>query len=131
MPITVPLPDGSTVVDSNLDLNRKLTTEFIKENPTTLLLANNARTPDGAGGWTTTPTDRDPQVVRIVQQRHALSVERLTTSGESVRPEIALIMEHDGVIARGDSFTLNGLRMEVVWVNDLKYELMAEAAARG
>ena len=104
------------------------TKRFINENPTAVVFTRNVRAPDGAGGYTTTPTDLDPQVVRVVQQRRAVAVERRNSSGEVVTPSITLVCAHDADVRRNDTFTWQDLPAEVVWVTDLGYVKHAEVA---
>lgn len=109
---------------------RKQTKQFITENPTSMVLTRRTRTPDGAGGYTlTSPTALGAQVVRVVQQTAAATVERQTVEGEVVRPEYKIVAEWDADIAEGDITTINGRRVEVVFINDIMenaYEKVAE-----
>lgn len=104
------------------------TEQFIDENPTDLVLTRNTKVPDGAGGSTTSPTDLDPQTVRVIPQSRLVSVERRTTAGAVVKPDMNLICMPDADVQRGDTFTYNGLKMQVVWVSVLSYEKIAEVA---
>jgi hypothetical protein len=114
-----------------LSVLREQTVDFIKDNPVDLTLKRVTKQDDGAGGHTTAETDLNPQRVRLVTQRQGAGVERRTTSGEVVRPDAVLVAPYNADVQMGDVFTWNDRRMEVVWVNDLHYELMCEVAARG
>lgn len=119
-----------TVQSHEVQVLQEQTQRFIDEKPTGIVIKRSTKTPDGAGGWTTTESSLNPQIGRIVTQRQGAGVERTTVGGENVRPDVVVIMRHDADIIRGDWFTWDGLRMDVVWVNDLGYEKMAEVSAR-
>lgn len=109
---------------------REQTEQFIEQNPIDLVLVRHAKVPDGAGGTRSVDTTLEPQRVRIVGQRTAVSVERRTVSGVVVSPEQVVVGEWDLDIQRGDTFRHQGVLMEVVWVHDLGYEKMAEVTFR-
>lgn len=106
------------------------TQRFINENPSTIVFSRNERTPDGAGGFIDSdgPEPLDPQVVRVVQQRRAVEVERRNSSGEMVNPTITLVCMPDLNVMRGDTFKWQDLPAEVVWITDLGYVKHAEVA---
>lgn len=108
---------------------RRRTTAFIADNPTSLVLVRGTnREDDGAGGWTTTPNSLPAQVLRVVQQKQGSGVERRNSAGEEVSPTITLVCEYDADVKRNDTFTWQGLKAEVVWVTDLRYVKHAEVA---
>ncbi len=112
------------------DVMRQQTQQFIKDNPTDLVITRRVRVSDGAGGFTTTPTDLSPQEVRIVQQPANESIERRNSDGEVVRPVLKVLGRHDADFQMDDTFTWNGMRCEIVWVTVFPYEKVAEVAAR-
>lgn len=107
---------------------KEQTRRFIDENPLYINLTRNARVSDGAGGYTTTPSALEPQTMRVVPQSRLVSVERRTTGGAMVKPDMNLVCQFNADVQRGDTFTYNGLLMEVIWVNDIGYEKIAEVA---
>jgi hypothetical protein len=106
---------------------KRQTDRFIKDDPTTLVLTRNMRVSDGAGGYTTTPTDLDPQVVKVVQT-FPRATERRNQAGQVVTPSIYLVMYHDANVQNGDTFLWRGLDAEVVWITELDYVKHAEVA---
>lgn len=111
-----------------LGVLREQTKQFIGENPVDLVITRNVRTSDGAGGFVTAPTNLSPQTVRLVPVNKLASIQRTSVSGSMVVPDLTVIGEADLDIQRGDTFTYNGIKMQVVWVNVLGYEKTAEAA---
>lgn len=109
---------------------RRQTTYFIEQNPTDLVLSREVKADDGAGGSTTTATDLEVQTVRLVRPAPTTAVERRTIGGEMVKPTLSVVGEYDSDMRRGDTFTYQGLDMEIVWVNDMGYEKVGEAAVR-
>jgi hypothetical protein len=106
------------------------TAEFIRDSPTTVILTRRVKANDGAGGSTYTDAPVPAQDVRIVRNDESAAVERENTAGSVVRPEWSMIAMPDADVVRGDVFTYQGLNVEVVWINDLGYELMADVAMR-
>lgn len=106
------------------------TKHFIDQNPSTIVFGRNVKTEDGAGGFIDSdgPTPLDPQVVRVVQQRRAVEIERRNSSGEVVNPTITLVCMPSTDVVRGDTFKWQGLNAEVVWVTELGYVKHAEVA---
>ena len=109
---------------------REQTHRFILENPSQIVLKRPTDVPDGAGGSTTTETDRPSQTVRIIDRFSAVMTERRTLSGEMTTPDFNVLFEWDGDVQVGDVFTRHGLRMEIVWVLDNGYRKTAEVARR-
>lgn len=113
-----------------INVEREQTEQFIDQNPTMITFTRNTKVPDGAGGGTYTPTPLPPQKVRVIAQSRLVSVERRNVHGATVRPDMNLLALWDADIQRGDTFSLNNMDMEVIWVNVLPYEVMAEVAVR-
>lgn len=111
-----------------LTARERQTKRFINENPSTIVFARNTKTPDGAGGFTEIPTNLEPQVVRVVQQRRAIAIERRNSAGEVVNPTITLVCMPYTDVERDDTFKWEGLAAEVVWITDLGYVKHAEVA---
>lgn len=113
-----------------VNVEREQTQQFIDQNPLYITFTRNVRNPDGAGGGTYTPTPLPPQKCRIVPQNRMISVERRNVNGAVVRPDMNVIAPWDADIMRGDTFQWQNMTMEVVWVNAISYEIIAEVAAR-
>lgn len=106
------------------------TQQFINDNPTSLVFTRHTKTPDGAGGTTSTSAPLPAQVVRIVQASPTrTSVGVRNTEGEVTQPDANLICTLDVDVQIGDTFQWNGLSMKVVWVILLPYEKIAEVVA--
>ncbi len=114
---------------SELKINRRQTTAYIKQNPTSITFNRNNPADDGAGGSRKNPTPLSAQTVRIIQQtetnKHPL---RRNLAGEMVEPTLVLMCEYDTDVQNKDTFFWNGLRFEVVWITDLGYAKHAEVA---
>lgn len=104
----------------------KQTLRFIEENPSEIIFTRKTRVSDGAGGYTTTPTPLDPQVVRVVEQNVAREVERRNVAGEVVRPALAVVAMPYADLSTGDTFPWQGRTAEVVYLTVLPYELIGE-----
>lgn len=110
---------------------RKQTKRYIDENPITTDLSRVNKVPDSSGGVKTTraPINK-PQTFRIIQQQQNQQVERRAADGTNVRPDLNLMAEYDADVKKGDQFTYQGATVEVVYIQDLNYELMCEVAQR-
>lgn len=113
-----------------LAVEREQTEQFIDQRASSVVLSRPVRADDGAGGSTSTLTPLPAQKARFISQRSAVSVERRTVGGVTVKPDMVLMMLWDANVRRGDVFTYQNLTMEVVWVHDLDYEKLAEVVAR-
>lgn len=107
------------------------TEHFIDDNPTDIVFTRNTPASDGAGGHTTTSAALSAQKVRVIQGGPtAASVERQGLSGEVERPDWTICAMPDADLQRGDTFQYRGMNAEVIWIRDLGYELLADAAVR-
>lgn len=106
------------------------TLQFIDQNPIDIAFERMAKVPDGAGGFTQSPTTLDPQRVRKVIQNNSQAVRRLNGDGELVAPEYKLVCRWDADVQRTDRFVLDGIDVEIIWVTDFPYERIAEVAPR-
>lgn len=109
---------------------REQTEQFIDQNPSMVTLTRYTKVADGAGGTRSTPTVLPPQKVRAITNRSAVSAERRTIGGVTVHPEVTLQCLWDANIERGDTFMVENVMMEVVWVSRLGYEKLAEVTTR-
>lgn len=113
-----------------ISVEREQTEQFIDQNPISVTLSRNVRIDDGAGGGTVSSTPLPPQKMRFVPQSRLVSVERRNVAGAKVKPDMNLIALWNADIQRGDTFTWQGMTMEVVWVNKIPYEIIAEVAVK-
>lgn len=113
-----------------LDIQRKLTDAFVKEDETSVVLTRLTKVNDGAGGFTKTPQALPAQRFRLIPQQDT----RITTQladGTEVRPRYVLLGRHTADMQRGDTFTWRGSRYELGDVEDKQYEIKGEVAYRG
>jgi hypothetical protein len=125
------LPDPS---DISMETNvlRRQTAGYIAANPTSVELMRAVTAPDGAGGKRTSrPTARPAQTVRIIQAAENQETVRTDAEGNNVRPDLNMMMEWDGDVAKADQFTWHGYLCEVVYVQDMNYEKMVEVVIKG
>lgn len=117
-----------------LAVMRRQTEQFIKENPTSLTVNRNVRTPNGKGGYTMTPTPQAPQTFRIIPQVRAGAASQ-NIDGEKVDPVFVLIGRWDANIGDNDTFSLGGKEYAVQHVRgaglSTAYETWAEVIYRG
>lgn len=124
------LPDPP---DTSMETNvlRRQTHGYIAFNPSTVILKRGTAASDGAGGKRTSRAARPAQVVRIIQAAENQDTLRTDTEGNNVRPDLNMMMEWDGDVQKGDQFTWDGRLCEVVYVQDMRYEIMAEVVSKG
>lgn len=125
-------PDLITASAAELAVQRDLTTAFIAADPNNTVLMRQARTANGSGGWVLGPPVALPsQVTRLIPLQSG-ATERHSQDGKLVQPTYALLAEWDADMQRGDKFTLNGRRYEVVFINENQsYELKGEVIYLG
>jgi hypothetical protein len=107
---------------------------FIDERPVSIVLQRSARVTDSQGGWTKgAPAPRTAQVMRKVASGRVMDMqERVTEDGSVVVPTASLIGMPDVDIERYDTFVLDGVKHEVVWVSRLpEWRMQAEIVERG
>ena len=115
-----------------LRLQRAQTHAFIKADAREVTLRRSLREPDGAGGFIDgDPVDLPPQCLRLMPRQDG-ATPRPTADGEMVEPGYTLLGRHDADMRRWDTFVLDGVRYEVVFVNENRqYEVKGEVAYRG
>lgn len=117
-----------------LSVMRKQTEQFIKENPTSLVVNRNVRTPNGKGGYTTTPTPQQAQTFRIIPQVRSGTASQ-GIDGSKIEPVFVLIGRWDANIGDNDTFTLGGRDYAVQHVRgaglSTAYETWAEVIYHG
>lgn len=126
-----PIPTGDP---RELNVMRKQTVLFIKQNPTSITLSRPTRVPNGKGGYTTTPVAQDPQTFRIIpQQRSGIASRNI--DGEKVEPVFVMIGRWDADVNDNDTFTLGGRNYSVTYVRGAglttAYETWVEVAYSG
>lgn len=109
---------------------REQTRKFIAENPVTVVLTHHAKEPDGAGGYTWSTAGATTVTGRIIPRATAMDTERRTSTGEVVRPDTTLLCSFDADVRIDDTYQWKGMTVEVVWVNDMGYEKVAEVVVR-
>jgi hypothetical protein len=120
------------IATAELAIQRMLTRVFIEADVRPVVLERSTWTPDGAGGSVQgDPESLAPQRMRLIPLGDGAQ-ERFTPNGEAVRPSYKLLGKYDADMERWDTFTLDGSRYEVVWVNENRqYEVKGEVAYRG
>jgi hypothetical protein len=89
------------------------------------------RTDDGAGGFVVgEPVPVAAQKLRLLPQEDG-ATERTTAEGESATPQFMLMGPWNANMQRFDEFTLDGVRYQVVYIDDRKYELKGEVVRLG
>lgn len=117
--------------EKELAVLRKQTSQYILDNPTDIILQRATKVRDGAGGWRVTRAPLgSPQTFRIVQAAENEGVERRNSDGEVVRPTLNMLAVYNADLQEGDQFTYHGGTAEVVYITDMRYELVAEVAMR-
>jgi len=113
-------------------VQRRLTEEFIKADGREVVLWRSVRQEDGAGGWTFgDPAPLPAQFMRLIPLRDGASV-RMTADGQEVTPAYMLQGSHGADMERWDIFELEGVRYEVVFVNENRqYQVKGEVAHLG
>lgn len=126
------------VPDPNLDpqpgeinVLRRQTLHYIKQNPTDVVLNRETLVSDGAGGKIPSGESAIPaQMVRIVQASETDATERVNQDGKTVRPTLNMLMSWDADVERGDEFVWRDMQCEVVYITDMGYEKTVEVATR-
>lgn len=113
-----------------LSVQRQLTQAFIEADAVEIQLMRAARTANGAGGYRT----GDPQPVGGLQRLRLIpsgdgAQERLDLNGKQVTPAYRLMGTYLADMQRWDTFTLNGTRYQIVFINqNTQYEIKGEVA---
>lgn len=114
------------IAAGELEIQRKLTKAFVEADVLSLTFSRAVKTPNGAGGQTTTRVAVAAQAFRMNPLQDA-TASRLTADGKQVSPQYMLVGEYDRDVRRGDQFTIGGRRYEVVFViENRQYQVKAE-----
>lgn len=111
---------------------RRNTQAFIDADWVTITLLRAEWSSDGAGGSVKGDSvPLTPQRMRLIPSQDGATL-RTTANGEEVAPDYTLMGLWDADIERWDEFTLNGMRYEIVFVNqNTQYETKGEVAYLG
>jgi len=116
---------------AELKAQRLLSQAFIEADARDVILLRSARTDDGAGGFTLgDPVSQGPQRFRLLPQEDG-ATERTTAEGETATPQYMLMGPWNANMQRFDGFTLDGIRYQIVYIDDRKYELKGEVIRLG
>lgn len=120
------------IAAAELAAQRLLTKAFVNADYLTVTLYRGQVTSDGAGGTVVgAPAPLAPQRMRLIPLADGAQ-ERMTANGRAVTPSYMLLGLYDADMERGDQFTVNGRRYEVVFLNEnQQYEKKGEVAYRG
>lgn len=110
------------IATAELAAQRKLTEAFIACDRTPIALVRNTKVDDGSGGYTLVPATIAVQQFRLLPQQD-VSREVQTADGRMVRPNWVLLGKYNADMVRGDTFTMNGDRLELAQVEDKQYEM--------
>jgi hypothetical protein len=115
-----------------LEMLQRTTKSWLESDGETITLSRVTSIADGAGGFgRDTPTARSPQPVVLESSNRQLP-QRRTVDGIEVQPEYTMVGMWDADINRGDWFYKDGIKYEVVFVDDDKsYQTTAEVIYRG
>ena len=115
-----------------LTAQRRLTTWFINQVPTTVSLQRYDKVKKPAGGWVREPAGvRDPQVVSLVEPT-GLPTPSVTIDGVERKVDFIMVCEWDAEFEVGETFTHQGRSWAIVEeYYDNQYERRALVVARG
>lgn len=120
-----------TLRATELKVQTRLSLAFIEADGRNVVLQRRTRTDDGAGGESVgEPVPLFPQRMRLIPQEDGATA-RTTAEGETATPEYMLMAAPDANMARFDEFTLDGIRYQIVYVDDRQYELKGEVIRLG
>jgi len=120
-----------TLRAGELKAQQRISLAFIEADARDVILMRSPRTDDGAGGFVVgTPVPVGPQRLRLLPQEDG-ATERTTAEGESATPQYMLMGPWNANMKRWDEFTLDGIRYQVVYIDDRKYELKGEVVRLG
>ena len=103
-------------VQSELDIQRETTADFIDQLPTSIVLTRSTRTRTGTGGYTEVESSLPAQEFRIIGSSSLLEPERRAEVGEVAGYRVQMVGHWDADVQDGDSFVLNNHRYRVEFV---------------
>lgn len=116
-----------------LKVQRGISQAFIEADPVEIQLTRPTVSPDGAGGQVRTATANvgGLQRMRLIPLGDG-AAQRLTADGKEVTPTYMLMGLYSAAMQRGDQFTMDGRRYEIVFINqNTQYEIKGEVAYLG
>lgn len=117
--------------DLELAAQRRITAAFVAADRFSCVLTREQRVPDGEGGYTNQVGPIDPQWLRLVPLQDATQ-DRRDSTGSVVTPGYMLVGPYTADIKRGDKFTKEGRRYEVVFVvENQQYQVKGEVIYLG
>lgn len=120
-----------TLRAAELKVQTRLSAAFIDADARTVVLQRRTRTSDGAGGTSVgEPVAQFPQRMRLLPQEDGATA-RANADGESATPEYMLMGLPDCNMQRFDEFTLDGIRYQVVYIDNRQYEVKGEVIRLG
>ena len=115
-----------TLAPAELKAQRRISRAFIDADGRDVILLRSPRLDDGAGGFSLGPSvPQGPQRLRLLPQEDG-ATERTTAEGETATPQYMLMGPWDANMQRWDEFELDGIRYQIVYIDDRKYELKGE-----
>lgn len=112
-------------------LRTEQTRAFIDAEPIDLALVRRPWIPDGAGGYKRGPVQNIPaQTLRLVSPNTQLPLRR-TVDGRDAQPIYTLIGMPTDDVSNGDTFLVDGIRYEVVFVQPKKFDALRAEVAYG
>lgn len=105
-------------VASELEVQRKLTRDFIARNPVVITLTTQVKQSNGAGGWRKVAgSQRVPQTVTLIPQTGGGGTgPTRTAEGEADIVDFVLLAEWDALVAEGDSWSVGPMTYRVEFV---------------
>lgn len=120
-----------TLRPAELKAQQRISRAFIDADGRMVVLMRSPRTDDGAGGFVVgTPVPQGAQCLRLLPQEDG-ATERTTAEGESATPQYMLMGPWNANMQRWDEFELDGIRYQIVYIDDRKYELKGEVIRLG
>jgi hypothetical protein len=120
-----------TLRPAELKAQQRISRAFIDADARDVILLRSPRTDDGAGGFVVgEPVSQGAQRLRLLPQEDG-ATERTTAEGETATPQYMLMGPWNANMQRWDEFELDGIRYQVVYIDDRKYELKGEVIRLG
>ena len=120
-----------TLRPAELKAQQRVSLAFIDADVRMIDLLRSPRTADGAGGVAVgDPVSVGAQRLRLLPQEDGATA-RTTAEGETATPQYMLMGPWNANMQRFDEFVLDGVRYQVVYIDDRKYELKGEVVRLG